>query len=56
MMCVPIATSNRVLGVITALNKNNNKEFTPTDLALLAVIAQLAATAMERAEHVTAEV
>lgn len=55
MLCVPIATSNRVLGVITALNKNNNKEFTPTDLALLAVIAQLAATAMERAEHVTAE-
>ena len=56
MVCVPIATSNRVLGVLTALNKSNNKEFTPIDLALLAVIAQLAATAMERAEHVTAEV
>ena len=56
MMCVPIATSNRVLGVLTALNKNNGKEFTPTDLALFAVVAQLAATAMERAENVTAEV
>lgn len=55
MVCVPIATSNRVLGVLTALNKSNSKEFTPIDLALLAVIAQLAATAMERAEHVTAE-
>jgi GAF domain-containing protein len=55
MMCVPIATSNRMLGVITALNKNNNREFTPTDLALFAVVAQLAATAMERAEHVTTE-
>ncbi len=55
MMCVPIATSNRVLGVLTALNKTNTREFTPTDLALLAVIAQLAATAMERAEHVTAK-
>jgi GAF domain-containing protein len=54
MMCVPIATSNRVLGILTALNKNNSKEFTPTDLALFAVVAQLAATAMERAEHVTA--
>jgi len=56
MMCVPIATSNRVIGVLTALNKNNNKEFTPIDLALFAVVAQLAATAMERAEHVTAKV
>ena len=56
MMCVPIATSNRVVGVLTALNKNNNKEFTSIDLALFAVVAQLAATAMERAEYVTAKV
>ena len=56
LLCVPIATSSRVLGVLTALNKNNNKEFNPTELALLAVVAQLAATAMERAERVTPEI
>ncbi len=50
MLCVPIATSRRVMGVLSALNKADGKEFSPADLALLAVVAQLAATAMERAE------
>ena len=50
MLCVPIATSRKVMGVLSALNKADGKEFTPADLALLAVVAQLAATAMERAE------
>lgn len=55
MLCVPIATPKRILGVLMALNKNNGKDFTPTDLALLAVVAQLASTAMERAEQLTPE-
>ena len=50
MMCVPIATPRKVLGVINALNKIEGKEFTTPDLSLLAVVAQLAASAMERAE------
>ncbi|MBI3242299.1 MAG: GAF domain-containing protein [Chloroflexi bacterium] len=50
MLCVPIATSRKVMGVLSALNKTDGKEFTPADLALFAVVAQLAATAMERAE------
>ena len=50
MLCVPIATSHKVMGVLSALNKADGKEFTSADLALLAVVAQLAATAMERAE------
>ena len=54
MMCVPIATARKVLGVINALNKIDNKEFTTPDLSLLAVVAQLAASAMERTETATA--
>jgi len=50
LMCVPIATTRKVMGVLTALNKDDGKEFTTADLSLLAVVAQLAATAMERAE------
>jgi len=50
LMCVPIATPRKVMGVLTALNKGNGNEFTTADLSLLAVVAQLAATAMERAE------
>lgn len=50
LMCVPIATPRKVMGVLTALNKADGKEFTTADLSLLAVVAQLAATAMERAE------
>lgn len=49
-MCVPIASSRKIFGVLTALNKAGGTEFTTADLSLLAVVAQLAATAMERAE------
>lgn len=55
LLCVPIATSRKVLGVITALNKADGKEFTNDDLALLAVVAQLAAIGMEKAEYVSNE-
>jgi phosphoserine phosphatase RsbU/P len=53
MVCVPIASPRKVYGVISALNKDGGKEFTTLDLSLLAVVAQLAATAMERAEAAT---
>ena len=49
LLCVPIATPRRVLGVLNALNKSDGKEFSTADLSLLAVVAQLAASAMERA-------
>ncbi len=55
LVCVPLATPRKVLGVLNALNKAGGKEFTSDDLALLAVVAQLAATAMERAESATPE-
>jgi hypothetical protein len=40
------------MGVIQAINKGNGDEFNRADLALLGVVAQLAATAMSRAEEV----
>ena len=53
LMCVPIASPRKIFGVLSALNKADGKEFTTADLSLLAVVAQLAATAMERAETTT---
>jgi sigma-B regulation protein RsbU (phosphoserine phosphatase) len=50
MICVPIISGASVIGVIQALNKANNEEFNKTDLTLLGVVAQLAATAITKAE------
>jgi len=52
MVCVPIYLDDgRVLGVINILNKVSDREFTQDDLDLIMVVAQLAATAMRRAER-----
>lgn len=52
MICVPILFNGRVLGVIQALNKSNRKEFVSGDMVMLNVVAQLAATAIARAESI----
>ena len=52
MVCVPVYLDDgRVLGVIEVLNKASDLEFTQDDLDQLLIIAQLAATAMRRAER-----
>jgi len=52
MVCVPVYLDDgRLLGVIEVLNKVSDVEFTQDDLDLLLIIAQLAATAMRRAER-----
>jgi len=52
MVCVPVNLDDgRVLGVVSVLNKVSDKEFTQEDLDLILVVAQLAATAMRRAER-----
>jgi GAF domain-containing protein len=52
MVCVPVNLDDgRVLGVLSVLNKVHDKEFTQEDLDLILVVAQLAATAMRRAER-----
>jgi GAF domain-containing protein len=55
MVCVPIHLDDgRVLGVIEVLNKVSDREFTEDDLDLMLIVAQLAATAMRRAERAVA--
>jgi len=52
LVSVPVQLDNgRVLGVIEALNKTSDREFNQDDLELLLIVAQLAATAMRRAER-----
>lgn len=56
MVCVPVYLDNgRVLGVIEIINKLSDREFNQDDLNLMLIVAQLAATAMRRAERVTEE-
>jgi GAF domain-containing protein len=55
MVCVPVTLDDgRVLGIIEVLNKVSDREFTQEDLDLLLIVAQLAATAMRRAERAIA--
>lgn len=52
MVAVPVTLDDgRLLGVIEVLNKITDQDFTEDDLALLLIVAQLAATAMRRAER-----
>lgn len=49
---VPLIDDDRILGVIEAVNKNYDREFTDQDRDLLLVVGQLAALAIRRAEQV----
>lgn len=51
LACVPLLDGERVLGVIEAVNKYDQREFSPEDHLLLMVVAQLAAVAINRAER-----
>lgn len=50
MLCVPIVYNDKVLGVIQVLNKSNRKEFNQSDLVMLTIVSQLAASSLARAE------
>ncbi len=50
LACVPLVEGNRVLGVIEAVNKRTDREFSTEDHQLLLVVAQLSAVAITRAE------
>jgi GAF domain-containing protein len=50
MVCVPLVAGDRVLGVIEALNKVSDREFTPQDQDLMMVVAHLASMGIHRAE------
>jgi signal transduction histidine kinase len=49
MLCVPVKTTERVLGVIQLINRIDQTPFGEGDLALLSAIANHAATALENA-------
>jgi len=52
MVCAPVYLDDgRLLGIIEVLNKTTENEFNQEDLDLLLIVAQLAATAMRRAER-----
>ncbi len=53
MACVALVAGEKVLGVIEALNKSSDPDFTDTDRDLLSVVAQLATVAIQRAESCT---
>ncbi len=50
LACVPLVEGDRVLGVIEAINKRTDREFSTEDYQLLLVVAQLSAVAITRAE------
>ena len=50
LACVPLLDGNKLLGVLEAVNKNYDREFTDDDHDLLMVVAHLASLALVRAE------
>jgi GAF domain-containing protein len=51
LACVPLQDGERIVGVIEAVNKRSEREFSPEDHHLLMVVAQLATVAIRRAEQ-----
>jgi sigma-B regulation protein RsbU (phosphoserine phosphatase) len=52
IMCVPLMTGDRVLGVIEAINKISDRQFTTQDQDLMMVVARLASAGIHRAESI----
>jgi GAF domain-containing protein len=55
LLCVPMISRGKVLGVIEVLNKFNRQDFNETDVDLLSTLAYIAATAIDRLESEQAE-
>ena len=55
LACVPLLDGERIVGVIEAVNKLSNREFSAEDYHLLMVVAQLATVAIRRAEEFARE-
>jgi len=53
LACVPLEEGGRVLGVLEAINKSSDRNFSPQDLDLLQLVALLASIALARAEQFT---
>ena len=55
LAAVPLLDGDRILGVLEAINKNYDREFTDVDHDLLMIVAHLASVALTRAEAYTEE-
>lgn len=53
LACVPLMEDDKVMGVIEAVNKTYDRDFSNADGNHLMVVAQLAAAAVRRAERLT---
>jgi GAF domain-containing protein len=53
LACVPLMEDDHVVGVIEAVNKAYDRDFSNTDANHLGVVAQLAVAAIRRAERLT---
>lgn len=51
MIAVPMRINNECIGVIEIINKNDNKDFTQEDLAVLELLSNQAATAYQNSEE-----
>jgi len=49
LLCVPLMVESELIGVISACNKNNGKDFDSHDLRLLSIMASQSAQVLERA-------
>jgi GAF domain-containing protein len=47
ILCVPLITRSKLVGVIQLLNKTNSQQFNDTDVTLLSILSHVAATALE---------
>ncbi|MEM7343268.1 MAG: GAF domain-containing protein [Chloroflexota bacterium] len=47
ILCVPMVTRNKLIGVIELVNKQDGGEFSETDSSLLSILAHIAAIALE---------
>ena len=47
ILCVPMVTRGKLVGVIELLNKYNGTEFTEPDVTLLSILGHVAATALD---------
>ena len=55
LAAIPLLDGDRILGVLEAVNKNYDREFTDVDHDLLMIVAHLASVALTRAEAYTEE-
>ena len=47
IVCVPLITGSKLVGVIQLLNRIDDEEFTDNDVVLLSILSHVAATALE---------